>query len=246
MLFYLEMNNFGRQILLLERIQRIDIEISEMEVKSLSLPMEIRELERNIESVKEDIRKTQKEIEGFQSLQRRLQREVEVERERIERDEERLKQVGSEKEYKALLKEIEVARKVIEKKEEEILTIMEDIENREFSLKEKEERFKVMLRELDGRRNVFLEKKEALKKGLEDKKKERYDVAKAILPELLKQYEVLKRQKHGTAVVPVRDGICLGCYMSLPPQVYIQTQRQDSIVFCPHCQCILFVESGKG
>ena len=56
---------------------------------------------------------------------------------------------------------------------------------------------------------------------------------------LLKRYEHCLRSR-GIAVVPVREGICQGCHMKVPPQLNNILARFDSIESCPNCQRLIY------
>ena len=64
-------------------------------------------------------------------------------------------------------------------------------------------------------------------------------------PSLIQRYEMIFSRRNGLAVAEARGGTCQGCRMRLPPQLYNQIQRHDSIHFCPNCQRILYHE-GEG
>ena len=67
----------------------------------------------------------------------------------------------------------------------------------------------------------------------------RGETAKTLPPAMVKRYERLREQRRGIAVVEARDGSCLGCNMSIPPQLYNNLFRGDELITCPHCHRIL-------
>ena len=67
------------------------------------------------------------------------------------------------------------------------------------------------------------------------------EVSSKVDPKLMKKYMMIKEQLgRGIAIVPVKDAVCHGCNMNIPPQVYNELQRFDSLKFCPHCQRIIY------
>jgi uncharacterized protein len=40
--------------------------------------------------------------------------------------------------------------------------------------------------------------------------------------------------------VPVSDAVCNGCNVNLPPQLYNELQRSDTLRYCPNCQRIIY------
>ncbi len=46
--------------------------------------------------------------------------------------------------------------------------------------------------------------------------------------------------KAGIAIAEARAESCSGCYMSIPPQVYVNVKKNESIITCPNCNRILY------
>jgi hypothetical protein len=57
---------------------------------------------------------------------------------------------------------------------------------------------------------------------------------------MFKRYEFIRQRRNGTAIAPVREGVCLGCNMNVLPQQFIDLQKGEEILQCPHCQRILY------
>ena len=49
-------------------------------------------------------------------------------------------------------------------------------------------------------------------------------------------------ERLGLAVVPVVNGVCKGCHMAIPPQLYNIIQRGLSMETCPSCNRIIYWE----
>ena len=70
--------------------------------------------------------------------------------------------------------------------------------------------------------------------------KQRAEMASIVDPELLAKYEHLKTILGGLAVAFVENTTCSGCHVNIPPQMYNELQRRDSLKFCPNCQRIIY------
>ena len=57
--------------------------------------------------------------------------------------------------------------------------------------------------------------------------------------DLRRRYEMIFSRRGGVAVVEIRAGICQGCHMNIPPQLFNQIQRNEQVIPCPNCQRIL-------
>jgi hypothetical protein len=65
-------------------------------------------------------------------------------------------------------------------------------------------------------------------------------MASALDASLRRKYEQIFERRGGTAVVEVRNGICQGCHINLPPQLFNELQRTRDVRMCPNCHRILF------
>ena len=82
---------------------------------------------------------------------------------------------------------------------------------------------------------------EALKKQVG----RREAVVKQLESNLYKLYSTLKEKRRGVGVVSVKQEICQGCFVNVPPQLFIEVQKNNAVVRCPNCNRILYWE-GNG
>jgi hypothetical protein len=57
---------------------------------------------------------------------------------------------------------------------------------------------------------------------------------------ILEYYLRIRANRHGLAIVPIKDDICQGCFLSLPPQLSYEIRKYERIITCAHCQRILY------
>jgi len=38
----------------------------------------------------------------------------------------------------------------------------------------------------------------------------------------------------------VKNGTCLGCFMNIPPQLFIEVMKNSRLITCPSCNRIFF------
>ena len=93
-----------------------------------------------------------------------------------------------------------------------------------------------LLAELTAAEKEIAAQVEDLKISIAKQRLERDLMAGNLERGLLQRYEMIFRRRNGLAVAEARGGTCQGCRMRLPPQLYNQVQRHDSIHFCPNCQ----------
>ncbi|MGC8977346.1 MAG: C4-type zinc ribbon domain-containing protein, partial [Candidatus Ratteibacteria bacterium] len=82
---------------------------------------------------------------------------------------------------------------------------------------------------------------ENLKKEIEEKKREREELVKRIEFKLYNLYEKIKKtKKDKIAIVKAENGICGGCFMTLPTYIVEKVKRKKEIVQCENCSRILY------
>ena len=146
------------------------------------------------------------------------------------------------KEYQAHLFELELANKKRGDVEEKILLAMEKIDQLQKALQELQEKKqaheKVFVQEKFG---LDMQDKE-LAKELAQLEGQYRDASGKIEKVLLARYNQVKASRKDHPLAAVRDGICLGCRLQIPPQLIAQVKRSDDLQICPYCRRMLYWE----
>ncbi len=69
---------------------------------------------------------------------------------------------------------------------------------------------------------------------------ERDNLLSIVSENLRTTYNILREKRGGIAVTNVRNGVCLGCNMNIPPQLFIEVTKNKQLIQCPSCNRILF------
>ena len=177
------------------------------------------------------------------SLSQKARRQYEAELQDLEAKRSRYKtqlmDVKTNKEYTAMLHEIEGVEREIRAREDQILAEMERAEvltveahREEGVFKEAESRRQTEARALEGRADV-------LRSEVQQLSAERDAVAATIPQDVLELFRRVARLR-GVAVAEARDGMCQLCHMKLRLQMYVELKRNDQITQCPACSRILY------
>jgi predicted nucleic acid-binding Zn-ribbon protein len=230
------------QLELLWELQKIDLDLKNIKEERDRYPKEIEKLDEKKSIEKEKIQKEKEKIEVLEKERRQKEGHFNLEQEKIKRAEARMFEVKTNKEYQALLNEIEAIKEASSREEEEILRVLDEIDElkKNFSKREKE----VV---------AILEKIEAEKKTIEEKmiqddeiwKKEmerREVLSKQVESKLYKLYNTLKEKRQGVGVVSVKHETCQGCFVNIPPQMFIEVQKNNALIRCPNCNRVLYWE----
>jgi len=231
---------------LLEQLKYL-VELQFLEDKKADLlrsrdetPTSIAALEKEFASFESEYLMKKTEYDNALKMRRTLEQEVKDLEGRMARSKSRTTEVKTNREYQALLKEVEDIKKTIASREDQILEHMETIERLD-------QEVKVSATELEKRKQQLQADKEKL-----EQQSQQVDVRIANLEavqqevrvrldaDVMKRYDFLVEKRHGSAVAPVENGVCKTCHLNLPPQKYIELQRDEAILNCPHCQRFIY------
>jgi uncharacterized protein len=153
-----------------------------------------------------------------------------------------LMDVKTNKEYTAMLHEIEGVERDIRAREDEILTEMERAETLAGEIKHAEAAFKRVEEEVKAELKQLEAKKGAIEVEATRLLAERDEIAASIGSDALELFRRVAKLR-GVAVAAARDGMCQLCHMVLRLQMYSELKRNDAIVQCPACSRILYYEA---
>jgi Zn-ribbon protein, possibly nucleic acid-binding len=139
-----------------------------------------------------------------------------------------------------LLAEIEEIKRTNKQKEEEILKLMEEIEKLTEEKNKIEEELNKITQIFDEENKKFEELCQRLKEEIAKLAEKRAQMAKKVSSGILRKYEMIRQKKGGIGIAPVDNGVCEGCHMAIPPQLYIEIQKDNRFHECPHCKRIIY------
>ena len=151
-----------------------------------------------------------------------------------------LNELKSNEAYKAMQVEIEKEKAAAGDIETEVLVIMEEIDKS----KAEEKILAAELKKIEDFSKTDLEKLEAelshAKGRFAEAKAARDAAAEPVPADLMKVFNHLRSRGKPDAVVPVIDGHCGSCQMSLSPALIAEVAKLKSLAVCESCQRILY------
>lgn len=229
-----------QQLALLRELQRIDLELDGLTKKKGEIQAHLAQNREVLDRLVAELDNQKSELEEIKGLQRSKQMDLSEIHDNLKERKKRLLNVGSTKEYNAVEREIEVLQKSAEQTEEETLQLQEVVSDTQDSIEHKQEMVKELqqgIAQEDANAETDLGELDKQINKLNNRAEQaRSEVAKRVLY----KYDFIRSRRPGFAVVASRDGHCEGCYMSLPPQLFIQVQRAETLETCPSCQRILY------
>jgi len=230
------------QLELLWELQEIDLDLKHIKEERERYPKEIKKLDEKKNIEKEKMQKEKERIELLEKERRQKEGHLNLEQEKIKRAEGRMFEVKTNKEYQALLSEVDAIKEAISREEEEILKVLDEIDELKKSLSKREKEVAVVLEKVEAEKKIIQEKMvqddEIWKKRME----RREVLTKQLESKLYKLYNTLKERRQGVGVVSVKHETCQGCFVNVPPQMFIEVQKNNALIRCPHCNRILYWE----
>jgi hypothetical protein len=231
-----------RELETLFEAQKIETQIMEGEQKLLQAPKRLKQMEEELLALRQKIDKEKEIIDELEKERRKKEKELEGEKEKIKKLEVRLYDVKTNKEYQALLKEIEAAKEANDRTEEDVLVLMDKVED----LRKDNENSSVHLKQLEqvsqAERAVIEKEIRSMDEIIANLTRERDNLLSVVSENLRNIYGILRERRGGIAVTNVKNGVCLGCNMNIPPQLFIEVTKNKTLIQCPSCNRILFFQ----
>jgi predicted nucleic acid-binding Zn-ribbon protein len=225
-------------------LQETDIAIVACQKEEDQLPRDLDLRENKLKTLEEKAGEASEEVERVRTHARELDRQLDEINNLVRKGQARLLLVKTQRENQAVAREAEFARKrkgELELQVREVTTERSAVEGVQAELAAR----------MEEERKAFAEEKAraaqrlaALRREREELVKKREVAAPLLDAESRTQYERIFKRYRGQAVVRVIKGVCKGCFMTVPPQLYNQVLAKDRIHACPNCGRIIYVEEG--
>jgi predicted nucleic acid-binding Zn-ribbon protein len=231
---------------LLEQLKCL-VELQVLEDKKAQLirtaeetPKRIAEIEREFALFEGEHLSKKAEYDHAKKMHRSLEQRISDLETKIARSKTRMSEVKTNKEYQAMLKEIDDLRKEVTEQEDQILEVMESIDSLGKELKVMEKELALRKEKVEKDRAHLESENEGLKERLGHLEAMEQKVREGMEADLLKRCDFLLQKQGGIAVAAVENGVCQVCHMNIPPQKFIELQRDDAIFQCPHCHRFIY------
>jgi len=227
----------------LQELQGLDTRIVGLERKLEAIPARIQAIKDELQRAKAAVDQLRAKADQGRKDVRLKEKDVEVQQSQRQKLEAKLYEVKTNKEYSALLTEIETAKAEKGRLEEEILALMELGERLTPEIAEADSRHRRQTEEAATQERAATEELRALEADLQVARTERESLERDIPRDLRDQYTRLLKGRAGLAVALVgANGICGGCRVTLTPQRFQEVRHSTQILTCESCGRILYYQ----
>jgi predicted nucleic acid-binding Zn-ribbon protein len=223
-------------------LQRLETELKRVESELAEIPRQRSDLEETLRLERGRLDSVREALAACQKSRRHHEADLQDLETKRSKYKGQLMEVKTNKEYTAMLHEIETVEREIRSREDQILVEMERTEELTAGVKREEGLFKLAEEHHRAEGRTLDEKTKALTKQLEGLRKDREGVASTISEDVLVLFDRVARLR-GVAVAEAKDGMCQVCHVKLRLQLYVDLKRNEEIVQCPSCSRILYYDS---
>jgi hypothetical protein len=225
----------------LSDLQQRDSRIATLDAEAARLPKEIAAIEAALAEAKKSLDVLRVRQDKTRKDLRAKEQDLEVASTKRAKSETRLYEVKTNKEYSAVLVEIDEIKQEKAEIEEQILGLMEVGERVALEIREAEQLH--ALREEQARHNVAEVGKRlaAVEAELQTARTARMARAAELPPALLTDYDRIRKARGGVAVATVgSSAVCSACRVTIRPQAIQELRTSRPLMLCENCGRFLF------
>lgn len=230
------------QLRLLAELQQLDSRLRALAIEKEALPQRLHAYQQACHEIREELTSVQTQTKETERRRRAMEREIDTDNDRLTKAQNRLREVKTNKEYSAVLGEIEAGKQRIVSLEDQVLELMEGAEQNQEASQRSEQRLQAAAQALAEQEGKVSEAQDTLSGHLAVHGGEREALTARLQSELYIAYQ-RAAQRVGGSVAAVElmmtDETCGGCYLRVRPQLVSEVRKQETIVTCPHCKRIL-------
>ena len=223
-------------------LQKIDSQLAEIEELLGDLPTKVTELKNKEDSLTSDFEWGKARLKEIALEQHKTEMNLAEFKEKIDKLKDQLFLVTNNKQYDALMLEIDHLKENLDRNETTELELLEEKDQLAEQVKSQEQSLESLSKELSSKQ-VNLEQALAAssseKKDLESRREE---TAKDLSASVLARYNRILSARNGLAVVSLEGRSCGGCGAALPPQLVAEVKTLMTIQNCSICTRFLFWE----
>ena len=218
-----------------------DARIFELNLRLRRIPQRLADARRQLEAEEKLLNEV---LEPWTKAENEIQEReatIRIALDTIDKFEEHMKKVTTQKEYMAARKQVDEARRLNTRLQDEILerrVVQEELNPR---LEERRGTYEKVLETYQSEEAVILKEQQELEQEVGSLTAQVQEELKSLGDNAFALYQRLMKGGRQPAVVPVAAGSCMGCNMALPPQTYNLLLAANGQLFtCPTCQRIIY------
>ncbi len=237
-----KLSKYIDQIKKLVELQEIDSEMIKLKERLVDAPKHLEELQASLDDIEGQIGQIRERLDLLNQQKNKLQKDIEEDSHKVKKSKNKLMMVSNTKEYHAMMREMDNLEKLNRFREEEMTNLIEDIQVNQEKMEELSKKRESIREELAISQSTLDSEMEKINKRINHLEKGRKKACANVPVPILSRYNFIRDRLNNPVIVSVKRGVCTGCYISIPPQSFIEIQKGEQILSCPNCQRLIFWE----
>ena len=226
----------------LVELQKVDMEIAQLRKAAEIYPKQLADLDKELAAARSAMDAERARLTDIDKQKRTLEQNIVEEKDKVKKWESRLSDQRSTREYAALAREIDIAKKANETMSQEIVELGKTQAQAREAVKAKEQEFSARQDQIGGKISELKSKVAEVDTEVRKLEEKRAKAAGTVDSNLLRRYDHVKKKKLPGVVALQAPGTCLGCNMNVPPQLYNTLRSNLGTDVCPSCHRIIFAQ----
>jgi predicted nucleic acid-binding Zn-ribbon protein len=222
------------------KLQEIDYDIGELERSKEYLPDMMENLRTEISEAESTLENARQAITEAKVTQKSLETDLADRESKLQKYQQQMMSIKTNKEYDALVAEIDSLKEEISQKETQLLETIDKIKLLDERIQEYTQKAEQVKENNTKQLTILQEKVDSIGDKMADKQDLRKEIKEAISKRTLSVYERVRRGKGGAVIAPVKRRACGACYSALTPKKVQEIRRADVILTCDNCGRMLY------
>jgi predicted nucleic acid-binding Zn-ribbon protein len=227
----------------LEQLYRLQDRIRFVRARELerdTIPSELVEVDREFREKVDAVDRLKKRRAEAEVERRRAHAELSEHREKLRKYQTQLRAVQNQREYGAVLNEIDGVEKLVRSAEDRILNLDEEIENAGKELVTREEMLPLETEQHEERLKDWRSAQRVINEELASAQEEIQRLEASMHPRDRSEFQRLLEKKGGLAIVFVSGNSCSACHVKVRPAALQALKAGREIIYCDSCKRILY------
>jgi len=205
-----------------------------------TIPAELIEVDREYREKVDAVERLKSRRGEAEVERRRAHAELSEHREKLRKYQTQLRAVQNQREYGAVLNEIDGVEKLVRSAEDRILNLDDELEKTVKELATREEMLPLETEQHEERLKDWRAAQRAINEELSSAQEEIGRLQAGMHPRDRSEFQRLMDKKGGLAIVLVSGGSCSACHVKVRPAAMQSLKAGREIVYCDSCKRILY------
>jgi predicted nucleic acid-binding Zn-ribbon protein len=239
-LFYLRSNALNAPLEQLYRLQDRLRFVRAREKERDTIPAELTEVDREYREKVDAVERLKNRCAEAEVERRRAHAELSEHRDRLRKYQSQLRAVQNQREYGAVLNEIDGVEKLVRAAEDKILNLDEEIQNATKELASRQEILPLETEQHEERLKDWRATQRQINDELTSAQEEISRLEAGMHPRDRVEFSRLMEKKGGLAIVLVSGVSCSACHVKVRPAALQALKAGREIIYCDSCKRILY------